>query len=227
MSIIHCIGDSNTSLFSGIDKPSNINSRDYVAKVYPELMEQILPNFRVYQFWDLAFNMSRNIPEIFEIFRKFTSPGDSVLFSYGKRDCRGQIKKQIEAQRKSEDAVIEEIVNHYMKILVFIKETIFQESKLNKFMVYNAVPQGVITKETVHLFYGTQEERMQYTIKFNNRLKEACEPHGMLFIETSSFMLDENNLPFKRIFTDDGNHLNQTMLQPTIDEIYKKMNFTV
>ena len=129
--------------------------------------------------------------------------GDTIIFSFGEIDCRCHVHKHI-TQSKTYQDVIDDIVNNYIEAI----ELNISVSKINfkNVSVYNVVPpiQRWNTWENPEFPYlGTDEERKQYVLYFNKKLKEICIEKKYIFFDIYNNYTDENG--FLRKDLSDGN----------------------
>ena len=129
--------------------------------------------------------------------------GDTIIFSFGEIDCRCHVNKHI-TQSKTYQDVIDDIVNNYIEAI----ELNISVSKINfkNVSVYNVVPpiQRWNTWENPEFPYlGTDEERKQYVLYFNKKLKEICIEKKYIFFDIYNNYTDENG--FLRKDLSDGN----------------------
>ena len=129
--------------------------------------------------------------------------GDTIVFCLGEIDCRCHIHKHITKTTTYQD-IINNIVDNYFKAIE-LNVTISQ-IKLKHVCVYNVVPpiQKYNTSENSEYPYlGTDEERKQYVLYFNQKLKEKCIEHKYVFFDVYDKYTDENG--FLRKDLSDGN----------------------
>jgi len=129
--------------------------------------------------------------------------GDSVIFCFGEIDCRCHVHKHI--IEKTYEDIIDEIVDKYFDA---IRENIFQFSNLKTF-VYNVVPpvQKHNTAENKEYPYrGSDEERKQYVLYFNQRLKKKSTESGFIFFDVHDKYVDENGF-LNKLFSDGHVHI--------------------
>jgi hypothetical protein len=129
--------------------------------------------------------------------------GDTIIFSLGEIDCRCHVHKHITRSKTYQD-VIDDIVNNYIEAI----ELNISVSKINfrNVSVYNVVPpiQRWNTWENSEFPYlGTDEERKQYVLYFNKKLKERCNEKKYIFFDIYNNYTDENG--FLRKDLSDGN----------------------
>jgi len=128
--------------------------------------------------------------------------GDTLIFCFGEIDCRCHIHKHI-TPTKSYQCIIDEIVDNYFNAIY--KMISASQLKL-KICVYNVVPpiQKYNTKENpAYPYLGSDEERKQYVLYFNKKLKEACVQTKCIFFDVYHKYTDENGFLKKEL--SDGN----------------------
>jgi hypothetical protein len=129
--------------------------------------------------------------------------GDTIIFCLGEIDCRCHIHKHITHTITYQD-IINNIVDNYFEAIK-LNVTISQ-IKLKNVCVYNVVPpiQKYNTYENSDYPYlGTDEERKQYVLYFNKKLKEKCIENNYIFFDIYDKYIDENG--FLRKDLSDGN----------------------
>lgn len=217
--IIHCIGDSHVSVFSGKNKS---------VSTWPNKKEgeDILPHFRTYKVGpSLAYNLfipdstTQGRKTIFEILKTIKCD-EKILFCFGEIDCRAQILKQSQKMNLTIEKVIRECVDRYHLFLKEVKQLGYQ------LIIWNVVPSTFHNKISDRSFpvYGSCQERNKITILFNSHLNKICKENNMVFIDIFYKLVDENLLTKKEYFFD-SIHLNQKTM-PFIMEEMKKYFFS-
>jgi hypothetical protein len=143
---------------------------------------------------------------------------DTIIFCFGEIDCRCHIHKHIKDTMTYQD-IINNIINNYFDAIE-LNITISQ-IKLKNVCVYNVVPpvHKYNTYENHEYPYlGTDEERKQYVLYFNQKLKEKCIEKGYVFFDIYNKYADENGFLIKEL--SDGNvHIrNGTYITEFINE---------
>ena len=117
--MIHCIGDSHTSFFSGSNR---------IQPIWPKESNNKIPLFRTYHIGPtLAYNLcnsgthTNGREKLFKIIEGINK-NDFVLLSFGEIDCRVHIAKQAYLQNKSIDDIIKECVKRYFSVILKIKD---------------------------------------------------------------------------------------------------------
>jgi len=132
--------------------------------------------------------------------------GDTIVFCLGEIDCRCHIHKHITETRRYQD-IINDIVDNYFEAIelnVFISQI-----KLKNVCVFNVVPpvQKYNTLENPkYPFLGTDEERKQYVLYFNKKLKEKCIEKEYIFFDVYNNYIDENGY-LRKDLSDDEVHI--------------------
>jgi hypothetical protein len=136
--------------------------------------------------------------------RKFNiKDGDTIVFCLGEIDCRCHIHKHI-TETTTYKNIINNIVDNYFEAIEL--NVSISQIKLKNICVYNVVPpiQKYNTLENPEYPYlGTDEERKQYVLYFNKKLKEKCIEKEYIFFDIYNNYIDENG--FLRKDLSDGN----------------------
>lgn len=129
--------------------------------------------------------------------------GDTIVFCLGEIDCRCHIHKHITDKTTYQD-IIKNIVDNYVEAIEL--NVSVSQIKLKNVCIYNVVPpiQKYNTLENPEYPYlGTDEERKQYVLYFNEKLKERCIEKNYIFFDIYNSYIDENG--FLRKDLSDGN----------------------
>ena len=125
--------------------------------------------------------------------RKFDiKHGDTIIFCLGEIDCRCHIHKHVTQTTPYQD-IINNIVDNYIEAIEL--NVSVSQIKLKNVCVYNVVPpiQKSNTPENRdYPFLGTDEERKQYVLYFNKKLKEKCIEKGYIFFDIYNHYIDTN-----------------------------------
>ena len=119
--------------------------------------------------------------------------GDTICFCFGEIDCRCHIHKHITYTKTYKD-IIDDIVHNYFEAIELNVKSILP-IKLKNICVYNVVPpiQKYNTIENPSFPYlGTDEERKQYTLYFNSKLKEKCKEKNYIYFDIYNYYTDDN-----------------------------------
>ena len=129
--------------------------------------------------------------------------GDTIVFCLGEIDCRCHIHKHITETTTYQD-IINNIVHNYFDAIEL--NVSISQIKLKNVCVYNVVPpiQKYNTIENPEYPYlGSDEERKQYALYFNEKLKEKCIEKKYIFFDIYNNYIDENG--YLRKDLSDGN----------------------
>ncbi len=136
--------------------------------------------------------------------------GDSIVFCFGEIDCRCHIYKHVTSE-VSYQSIIDSIVGNYFEAIKVNVSTL--SVKLKNVCVYNVVPpvQRYNTVENPEYPYlGSDEERKEYVLYFNQKLGEKCAEYGYIFMDVYDKYVDENGFLSKGLSDGNvhiGNHL--------------------
>jgi len=129
--------------------------------------------------------------------------GDTIVFCLGEIDCRCHIHKHITESKTYQD-IIDSIVSNYFDAIEL--NVSISQIKLKNVCVYNVVPpiQKYNTEENqAYPYLGTDEERRQYVLYFNEKLREKCIERGYIFFDIYNNYIDKNGFLSK--YLSDGN----------------------
>jgi len=115
---------------------------------------------------------------------------DIVVFCFGEIDCRCHIHKYINND-KTHKQIIDEIIDSYF-IQINKNTSLYKKITM---CVYNVVPpiEKHNTYENSEFPYlGTDQERKNYVLYFNERLKEKCTENNYIFFDVYDKYIDDN-----------------------------------
>ena len=154
--------------------------------------------------------------------RKFNvKDGDTIVFCFGEIDCRNHVHKHITDTTTYQDIINNMVDNYFEAIEVNIS---ISQIKLKNICVYNVVPpiekdntfiggypetepsgkNSSVPVKYPHL--GSDEERKQYTLYFNEKLKEKCIEKEYIFFDIYNNYVDENGF-LRKDLSDGGVHI--------------------
>ncbi len=212
--MIHCIGDSHSSVFSG---------REEIQPEWPNRSDDIIPYFKTYRIGPAtAYQLENKITIIDQIVKDNVNINtDSILFCFGEVDIRAHLIKQKNISTKNIDDLVSECVERYLKVLMFYKN--------NKFdvMVWGVIASWGNLKIYTGPSFGTNIERNEVTKKFNSLLEKKCIENDLKFISIFDKMLN-TDLTTKIEYLDDWDgchiHLNQKSM-PLILESFREKKY--
>jgi hypothetical protein len=132
--------------------------------------------------------------------------GDTIVFCLGEIDCRCHIHKHITDTITYQDIIDNIIINYFEAIELNVT---ISQIKLKNICVYNVVPptQKYNTCENPHYPYaGSDEERKQYVLYFNKKIKEKCIEKEYIFFDVYDKYIDENGF-LRKDLSDDIVHI--------------------
>jgi len=213
--IIHCIGDSHASFFSGYDQ---------IQSGWPKKSTDKYAFLKSYRLGPvLAYNLgsfktrSRGREKLLYLLNHILPFKSKVLFCFGEIDCRAHLLKQAEIQKRDIHHVVKDCVDRYFSV---IKET---KNKGFELLVWNVIPSGIVDKaiEIEYPFYGTNIERNEVSKYFNLYLKQRLDEINITFINIFDKLVIGNNETDRNYFFD-GVHISQRVMPFFFNAIFKK-----
>lgn len=152
----------------------------------------------------LCYSFGRDKLNRINIKNEGVCENDTVVFCLGEIDCRCHIHKYITTENTYQQ-LTDPIIHSYFEA---IKENVNMYNKL-KVCVYNVLPP--VTKENTHYnleypYLGTNEERKNYVLYFNQKIKEYCEQNNYIFIDVYEKYCNEEGYLNKQL-TDGSVHM--------------------
>jgi hypothetical protein len=149
-----------------------------------------------------SFGMNPNIININEF---NINNNDSIVFCFGEIDCRCHIHKYINILPY--EKIIDNIIDNYFRSIQY------NLSKLNisikNICVYNVLPpiERYNTWENPEFpFLGNDEERKNYALYFNKKIKEKCNENRYIFFDVYNNYIDERGFLRKEL-SDNNVHI--------------------
>jgi len=211
--MIHFIGDSHASIFSG-----NYD----MQPIWPDRSNDILPNFKSYRIGPAtAYKLNEKENIIINILEKqVDKQNDYVFFCFGEIDCRAHLLKQSELQSISIEEVVDKCVFTYFNTILNFK------TKGYRVGVWGPISSWSENKPYITgPSFGTTQERNYVTKLFNKCIEKLCIENGLLFTTMFFEMVDEN-LNTDESYLDDWEgchiHLNSKAI-PIINEKFKSL----
>ena len=143
---------------------------------------------------------------------------DIIIFSLGEIDCRCHIHKYI-TPILSYKHIIEEIVNTYIKSIVTCVKLL--DKKLKYICVFNVLPpvnKKDVCENPAFPFLGDDEERKQYVLYFNKKLKEVCLQTNIIYIDIYDKCTDFNGFLKKEISDGSVHMINSNIIESFIND---------
>jgi len=214
--MIHCIGDSHVSVFTGTDR---------ISEGYPCAFD-CLDGFRTYRTGpSLAYSMGdpnhNAFRWVYSIIATFVQPGDFAMLSFGEIDCRTHVAKQAEIQNRSVEDISREISMRYSSAVITLKRA------GHKMLVYAPVPtlnhynpSAAICDENPYPHVGTTEQRNLATKIITEETARILEPEGVPVISIFNEVVD-NKLNTDGSYYVDGVHLSQKVMPFILGKLSK------
>ncbi len=113
--------------------------------------------------------------------------GDTLVFCFGEIDCRCHVNKHISPDI-TYMAVIDNIVTKYFEQIKKSVDKLNETNGVNGLHVYiyNVVPpvrKATTCENKSYPFLGSDDDRKNYTLYFNTRLKELCNKYEFTFFD--------------------------------------------
>ena len=212
--MIHCIGDSHSSVFSG---------EEVMQPIWPGQSNDCLEFFRSYRIGPAtAYQLRNKVPLINQlIMLADIQEGDSLMFCFGEVDIRAHLINQSSLQDKCVRELVEECTQRYIGTLQeFIKYNL-------PIIVWGPIASWEESRPyTGGPSFGSNIERNLVTKEFDSKLKEKCDAVGFKFISLFEEMTNEKGETIGT-FLDDWEdchiHLSQRAM-PTVIEKFKSQN---
>jgi hypothetical protein len=134
--------------------------------------------------------------------------GNILIICLGEIDARCLIHKQVTEKNRSEDSVIEDLVNRYFNTLDIIFGDYCETSRVPVWIM-SVIPTSV-EKDFGHEFNqrGSVQERKRYTEKLNDALRKKCEGHNYYhFFDIYDLYLDPNTGTLNQALACDDVHI--------------------
>jgi len=154
----------------------------------------------------LCYSFGRDKGNLFDIHSLNIKDGDSVIFCFGEIDCRCHIHKHITDTNTYENIINNVVDNYFEAIQIKISSL---EVTLKNVCVYNVVPP--IEKYNTYEqqgapFLGTDEERKNYVLYFNKKLKEKCNEYHYVFFDIYDKYVDDHGF-LRKDLSDNNVHI--------------------
>ena len=151
----------------------------------------------------LCYTFGREILNLCDIRKYDINDGDSLIFCFGEIDCRCHVHKHITATTPYRN-VIDSIIDSY---ITAININIYNSDiNFKNICIYNVIPpiERYNTYENIEQPYlGSDQERKQYVLYFNQILREKCNENNWVFFDIYNKYIDNNGYLNKQL--SDGN----------------------
>jgi hypothetical protein len=132
--------------------------------------------------------------------------GDTLIFCFGEIDCRCHIQKYVN-ETTTYKQVIDPIIENYFRA---IEENIQRSNLQFKHVcVYNVVPtiqKYNTVEDSRYPYLGTDEERRDIVLYFNQQIKEFCQKYNYVFFDVYDKYTDANGF-FRKDLSDGQTHI--------------------
>ncbi len=128
-----------------------------------------------------------------------------VTFCFGEIDVRCHIFKHI-SETMTYTKIIDSLVTNYF--LQIKKST---SNRVLKIAIFNVVPpvrKNTCAENHKYPFLGSDEQRKEFTLYFNKKLKEKCDEYKYVFVDVYKYYADSNGFLISHL-SDGGVHINE------------------
>lgn len=213
--VLHCIGDSHASFFSGGDR---------MISEFPGKTENSLACFRAYRVGAAtAYNLvtenssSKGREKVCNILDTLEK-GSDILLVFGEIDCRVHLLKQ--AKKSSREAVVQKCVDRYIEFARIVKEKGYN---VYVWGVIGSTPHiGSFGEDHEYPAVGTMEERNKITRLFNAQLQIEAKKNDIGFVSIFDTLVDTQNVTNVKYYVDEI-HLSQRVMPQTITAIKNQL----
>lgn len=217
--MIYVIGDSHTSVFSGLNK---------IQPIYPELKNndsiKFFKTFRINT--ETAYNSYYKAIQITdEIINRYSiNQQDYIIFSYGEVDCRKYLLRQYEIKKDNDTRDMSLILNEVVQDCVnrLIKTLLYYKNQGINVIAYGPVPtfKDIYTKYLpINTWYGDEKSRNKVTLLFNKFYENKCKEYYIPYI-TLYYDLTNNYDTIDGYHLNDKIHMNQKVMYLLIKKLY-------
>ncbi len=213
--IIHCIGDSHVTFFSGYDK---------IQPEYPLPSTNKYTNLQSYRLGAvLAYNLNKlgtsekGKEKLFDLIEKIDK-NESLLLCFGEIDCRCHLIKQAELQKLPLSSIVKDCVQQYFETIDEIRSIGF------RIIILGVVPSP---RENYPEYptYGTISERNMCSEMFNNLLEYECLRRNIVFVSIFRYLVNRR-MNTKSGFFFDSIHLGQ-IARPLMVREFQRHNISI
>lgn len=179
-----------------------------------------IPNIRINELGArLCYTFASQRFNVLNIKNYGVNENDSVVFSFGEIDCRAHIYKFVNETTPYEQ-IIDSLTENYFTAI----KTNVDQYKNIKTIIYNVVPPSdvllihsqeeyktlILVKHSNAIpWKGSNQERQNYHVYFNKKLKELCARYNYIFLDVYDKYSDHNGF-LKRELSDYNVHINDS-----------------
>ncbi|MGB0184501.1 MAG: hypothetical protein ACPF9Q_03635 [Opitutales bacterium] len=206
--VIHCMGDSHTSLFYGLNK---------VMPTLPRIKKGYLQQFSAYNLGPvLAYNLiedestTSSKENLLKLLKEVIPPKSWVLLCFGEIDCRAHLIKHAEKSGQAWELVAQKCAERYLRAAKLVCD------EGHHLIIYNSIPSARKDEPNAQYpTYGDCMERNRMTKLFNGCLKSYCRSQKIPFVDTFDSLVDCQGLTRSDYYMDPI-HLSQKALGLTM-----------
>ena len=125
--------------------------------------------------------------------------GDTVVFCFGEIDCRCHVHKHA-SEKGSFKVVIDKVVDSYIEAIELHVKTC--GVRLKNVCIYNVPPaaeKNTSANNPHYPFKGSDQERKEYVLYFNEILSKKCKENNFIFIDIYNSCTNSRGFLSKRI----------------------------
>jgi hypothetical protein len=202
--VIHCIGDSHASVFTGTDT--------LIAYPYPNINKPSTPYFTAYKltgYASTAYNLGSKKDIIDSIVDEHIRKDDWLVFCFGETDCRSHIVKQ---GKDVIDHTVNSVVSRYINFISNYADRC-------NIAVFGPIAPSQLTShgDDYYKTFGTHEERLYASRLLNSRLELECDKKSYKFFSIAEDMMDGEIVDTKYLL--DEIHLNQKAMPLIMEKL--------
>ncbi|MBR3306647.1 MAG: SGNH/GDSL hydrolase family protein [Lachnospiraceae bacterium] len=209
------LGDSHVNFFSG-NEYLEYSLIDDDIRLCPQVNS--LPFTAVYLGPCLAYSCMKedsatDFPGKFKkLESSFLRPGARLILSLGEVDIRVHVLLQAEAQNKTVETVLDEILANYSALIGKLREKGYEiycwgpiASQKDDSPVNPDFPR-----------YGSERARNRATFLFNEKLRDLCKETGAVYMSIFGKMVSEDFLTREEFLSPDHFHLGQKAMEAAL-----------
>ena len=214
--LIYCIGDSHVSFFSGYNAiiPKWTEDPDYKGKIECFKPIRVGPSTA---YGLLSENTKSDGRRIMFAALKTIPEGSTVLLCFGEIDCRVHVCCQAIQQNKSYEAIVDDCLERYLKVIDEVRAMGF------KVIVWNIIASVKPEIEGSDMVNGSVKDRNMATVYFNSALRKRL-PEDVYFLDIFDKLLDQSRWMVRTEYYMDDVHLSYSAM-PFVLDILKKEGF--
>ncbi len=207
--MIICLGDSHSSVFSQEEK---------IISQWPKKDFKVFSKFKPIRIGPAtAYNLETKIDHLNKVLnRTFYIKNSYVLFCFGEVDIRAHLIKQSKLQNKDVESIVAQCIDRYISAIKKVNPI----RKIRK-AVFAPIASWSDEKPYDGPSFGSNIERNQVTIMFNQYLEKKCEENNIIFISIFKEMLNKDGTTNPDYLDDFGTgiHLNQQSMPIILDKL--------